>query len=48
MNTAPWLFVVFGGVVLLGLALAYAQVQSRRRNREVDPDTPDDDPSKGL
>ncbi|WP_162998192.1 hypothetical protein [Brevundimonas lutea] len=43
-----WLFVVLGGAILLGLALAWGQRQSRKRDDEVDPDTPGDDPSKGL
>lgn len=48
MEASPWLFVVLGGAILLGLALAYGQIQSRKRDTQVDPNTPDDDPSKGL
>lgn len=48
MEASPWLFVVLGGAILLGAVLAYGQIQSRKRDKEVDTHTPDDDPSKGL
>lgn len=38
MEFAPWLFAVLGGAVLLGVALVYGIVQSRkatRRQREA-------------
>ncbi len=43
-----WLFVVLGGAVLLGLALMWGQIRSRKHDDEVDPNTPGDDPSKGM
>ena len=48
MDSFPWLFVVLGGAILLGIALAWGQFQSRKRDDQVDPNTPGDDPSKGL
>ncbi len=48
MDSFPWLFVVLGGAILLGIALAWGQFQSRKRDDQVDPHTPGDDPSKGL
>lgn len=33
-----WIVVVFGGVFLLGVVMAYASYQSRHRNRRTDPD----------
>lgn len=48
MAASPWLLVVIGGAIVLGAVLAYGQMQSRKRDREVDPHTPSDDPSKGM
>lgn len=48
MDAFPWAFVIIGGPVLLGLALAWAQFRSSRRDKEIDPNTPGDDPSKGM
>lgn len=43
-----WLFVVIGGPVLLGLALAWGKFQAGRRANKTDPRTPVDDPSRGM
>ncbi|HEY0102692.1 MAG TPA: hypothetical protein VGB60_04420 [Brevundimonas sp.] len=47
-NAIPWGFVIIGGPVLLGLALAWAKLRNRGVNRDTDPGTPSDDPSKGM
>jgi hypothetical protein len=44
----PWGFVLIGGPVLLGAALLFAKMRNARRNRAVDPETPSDDPAKGM
>lgn len=43
-----WFFAVVGGFILLGLFLAYGFIQSRKKDAEIDPATPSDDPSKGM
>jgi hypothetical protein len=48
METFPWAFVIIGGPVVLGLAFVWAQLRSSKADRRVDPDTPGDDPSKGM
>lgn len=44
----PWGFVLIGGPVLLGAALLFAKMRNAKRNRNVDPETPSDDPAKGM
>lgn len=48
METFPWALAVIGGPVFLGLAFAWAQFRSAKRDKQIDPDTPGDDPSKGM
>jgi hypothetical protein len=39
MEDAPiplWAFVVIGGPILLGLALAFSRIQNRRRRRSIE------------
>lgn len=48
METFPWALAVIGGPVLLGIAFAWAQFRSAKRDKQIDPDTPGDDPSKGM
>ena len=48
MEAAPWGLVLIGGPVLLAGALAWAKFRNRSVNRDLDPDTPADDPSKGM
>lgn len=48
MDSFPWAFVVIGGPVLLGLAFAWAQLRSSQADKRADPNTPSDDPSKGM
>ena len=43
-----WLFAVVGGFIILGLAMAYGMMQSRKKDAEIDPAAPASDPSKGL
>lgn len=43
-----WGFVIIGGPILLGLALLWARWRSSRAEKVVDPETPSDDPSKGM
>lgn len=40
--------VIMGGIALLGAGLAWGYIRSAKRDREIDPDTPGDDPSKGM
>ncbi len=46
--TALWAFVVIGGPALLLVALAVARLRSGRASRRQDPETPSDDPSRGM
>jgi len=48
LSAIPWAWVVVGGPVLLGLALAWAMFRNRRPEKKSDPDTPADDPSRGM
>jgi hypothetical protein len=48
METFPWALAVIGGPVLLGLAFAWAQFRSAKRDKQIDRNTPGDDPSKGM
>jgi len=48
METFPWGFVIIGGPILLGLAIAWAYFRSAKRDAKIDPNTPGDDPSKGM
>ncbi|MDB5441515.1 MAG: hypothetical protein JWM33_3942 [Caulobacteraceae bacterium] len=43
-----WGFVIIGGPVLLLTALIWARFQSARRASQIDPNTPSDDPAKGM
>ena len=48
MEGFPWLLVIVGGPLLLGQALAWAKFRNAGVDRREDPDTPADDPSKGM
>jgi len=48
MEAFPWGFVIIGGPILLGVAFAWAYFRSAKRDRQIDPNTPADDPSKGM
>lgn len=48
MEAFPWGIVIIGGPVLLGLVLFWAMMRSRKAADRADPDTPSDDPSKGM
>jgi len=48
MDTFPWAFVVVGGPLLLVAVIAWGYFRSAKRDRQIDPDTPGDDPSKGM
>jgi hypothetical protein len=43
----PWALVIVGGPVLLGLVLVWVKLKSAR-SADPDPNTPSDDPSKGM
>jgi hypothetical protein len=47
-EAAPWGFVLIAGPALLAAALIYAKFRNRSVDRAVDPNTPSDDPSKGM
>lgn len=48
MEAFPWAIVIIGGPVLLAVAIIGAKLRNRSANRAIDPNTPDDDPSKGV
>ena len=45
---ALWAMVIIGGPVVLLAAFIWGKVHNRALSRRVDPDTPSDDPSKGM
>jgi hypothetical protein len=47
-ETLMWALVVIGGPVLLGLALALSKLRTMKQTRREDPNTPADDPSRGM
>lgn len=48
MNASPWLFTILGEAILLGVFLADGQIRSSRRDKQLEPDTSGDAPSKGA
>lgn len=48
METIPWAWVIVAGPVILGAVLFRAMMRSRKSDRQRDPSTPSDDPSKGM
>ena len=48
MEAFPWGIVIVGGPLLLGAALFWAMTRSRKASGQADPNTPSDDPSKGM
>jgi hypothetical protein len=48
VSAFPWLAVVIGGPILLGLALAYAKLRTGKLDREIDPNHSADDPAQGM
>jgi len=48
LQASPWLIVVALGPLALLIAFIWARVRTGRRNDRSDPDTPADDPSKGM
>lgn len=40
--------IIMGGIALLGLGLAWGYLRAAKRDDEIDPNTPGDDPSKGM
>lgn len=48
MEGFPWLIVIVGGPLILGVLFAWAKLRNGGVNRRIDPDTPSDDPSKGM
>ena len=48
MEAIPWGLVIVGGPLILLLALLWARTRSGKATDRADPDTPSDDPSKGM
>lgn len=48
METFPWAFVIVGGPIILFGLIGYGYLRSAKRDRDIDPNTPGDDPSKGM
>jgi hypothetical protein len=48
LQNSPWLAVVVLGPLALLILFIWARVRTGRRNDDLDPDTPSDDPSKGM
>ena len=44
----PWAWVIVGGPVLLFVVAFWAWLRSRKADDRIDPDTPADNPSKGM
>lgn len=40
--------IIMGGIALLGLGIGWGYFRSAKRDNEIDPNTPGDDPSKGM
>ena len=47
-SAALWMLVVVGGPILLLAALIWSKFRTRAATRRADPETPSDDPSKGM
>lgn len=47
-NAFPWAFVLIGGPLILALAIGWAQFRAMQATRRRDPETPPDDPSRGM
>ena len=47
-NAIPWAMVIIGGAALLFAALLYGWLKTRKADKQLDPTTPSDDPSKGM
>lgn len=48
LQNSPWLAVVVLGPLALLAAFIWARLRTGRMNDRLDPDTPSDDPSKGM
>lgn len=48
MENFPWGFVVIGGPAILLFVIVYGYLRGAKRDKEIDPNTPGDDPSKGM
>jgi hypothetical protein len=48
MEAFPWALVTVGGPILLFAVAIWAWLRSRKADDQLDPDTPSDDPSKGM
>jgi len=48
LQSLPWAWVIVGGPTLLGVILFWAMVRSRKAEKRADPETPADDPSRGM
>jgi len=48
MEAFPWALVTVGGRLLVFMVLMWAWVRSRKVDDQLDPNTPSDDPSKGM
>lgn len=48
VEALPWAFVVIGGPIILGGAILWARLRTRRREETLDPGTSSDDPSQGM
>lgn len=43
-----WGGAIIGGPILLGLALMWGKRQSAKRDKQIDPTRPSDDPAQGM
>lgn len=48
MEAFPWGLVIVGGPILLFAVAFWAWMRSRKADSRIDPNTPSDDPSKGM
>ena len=47
-SAAPWALVIIGGPLILGLAMLMGRLRSRKRDKQIDPVHPSDDPGQGM
>jgi hypothetical protein len=47
-TTWLWFIVVVGGPIVLAVALIWARARTAKVDRRIDPNTPGDDPAKGM
>ena len=47
-DSFPWSWVIVAGPAILAIVVFWAWLRSRKADDQIDPETPADDPSKGM